>query len=126
MLSQLHPRIHQIQGTDPGNGGSGDEIKARNQDCAILVTSDPVADPKTKLTPEVRTSNVGPTASSSSSSTNTKLEGEKPLAQRSALEDNTALGVVGPHTSNNKDQKEDKASLGSGSRQSEQREQEKK
>nr|GEW07215.1 mechanosensitive ion channel protein 2, chloroplastic-like [Tanacetum cinerariifolium] len=129
-----------------------------------VVISDPVADPNPKLTPEVRTSNVGPTASSSSSSTNSKLEGEKPLTQRSALEDNIILGVAlegskrmlpiednemgsvssptvtesskemasclngsgGSTTSNNKDQKDDKASLGPGSTQSEQREQEKR
>ena len=63
----------------------------------VAATSDPVADPNPKLTPEVRTSNVGPTGSSSassSSSANTKLEGEKPLTQRSALDDNIVLGVA--------------------------------
>ena len=126
-----------------------------------VATSNPVADPNPKLTPEVRTSNVGPTASSSS--TNSKLEGEKPLTLRSALEDNIILGVAlegskrmlpieddemghtssptvsdskemagclngngGSTTSKNKDKKDEKASLGPGSAQSEQREQEKR
>ncbi|GJR23016.1 hypothetical protein Tco_0971543 [Tanacetum coccineum] len=121
----------------------------------VTTSSDQVTDLNPKLTPEVRTFNVGPTGSSSassSSSINTKLEGEKPLTQRSALEDNIILGVAlegskrmlpiednesptdpeskemasylneigGFTTSNNKDQNEDKASLGPGSSQREQ------
>ena len=76
---------------------TSDPVADPNPKLTPVTTSDPVIDPNPKLTHEVRTSNVGPTGSSSassSSSANTKLEGEKPLTQRSALDDNIVLGVA--------------------------------
>ncbi|PWA73767.1 MSCS-like 3 [Artemisia annua] len=76
---------------------TSDPVADPNPKLTPVTASDPVVDPNPKLTPEVRTSNVGPTGSSSassSSSANTKLDGEKPLTQRSALDDNIVLGVA--------------------------------